>query len=101
MRIFKTSSSSTNLLSRKSALIIDFIIGFIIGFIIDFLLKSDMPRKSHKNPNFGKRLSALRKAAGITQVQLASLIGSSQRAIFRLINSLFSAIKIPRSHSSL
>src|SRR5438874_448093 len=40
-----------------------------------------MPRKSHKNPNFGKRLLALRKAAGITQVQLASLIGSSQRAI--------------------
>jgi transcriptional regulator with XRE-family HTH domain len=40
-----------------------------------------MPRKSHKNSSFGKRLVALRKTAGITQVQLASLIGSSQRAI--------------------
>src|SRR5262245_27518683 len=40
-----------------------------------------MPRKSHKNPNFGKRLVALRKAVGFTQVQLASRIGSSQRAI--------------------
>lgn len=40
-----------------------------------------MPRKSYKNPKFGKRLAALRKAAGVTQIQLASIIGSSQRAI--------------------
>ena len=38
-------------------------------------------KKLSSKPNFGKRLTALRKTRGLTQVQLAEAIGSSQRII--------------------
>lgn len=40
-------------------------------------------RKSREQPpqNFGARLAELRKAAGLTQVELAEAIGTSQRMI--------------------
>lgn len=40
-----------------------------------------MPRKATPNSAFGKRLADLRKQRGITQTQLADLIGSTQRNI--------------------
>lgn len=40
-----------------------------------------MPRKTRTGSQFGERLSALRKARGLTQVQLAEAINSTQRAI--------------------
>lgn len=40
-----------------------------------------MPRKKREETDFGQRLVALRKAAGLTQVQLADAAGTSQRAI--------------------
>jgi len=40
-----------------------------------------MPRKKRKGSDFGERLLSLRKACGLTQVQLAQAIGSTQRAI--------------------
>lgn len=40
-----------------------------------------MPRKKQPGTDFGKRLSALRKARGLTQVQLAKAAGATQRAI--------------------
>lgn len=40
-----------------------------------------MSRKARTGSSFGARLVALRKARGITQVQLAEAIGSTQRAI--------------------
>ncbi len=41
-----------------------------------------MPRKAHKpDGDFGQRLARVRKARGLTQVQLAQAIGSTQRAI--------------------
>ena len=41
----------------------------------------DMPRKKHPNTDFGKRLLQLRKARGLTQVQLADATQTTQRAI--------------------
>lgn len=41
----------------------------------------EMPRKKRTSTDFGERLVALRKARGLTQVQLAEAIGSTQRAI--------------------
>jgi transcriptional regulator with XRE-family HTH domain len=41
----------------------------------------DMPRKKYEETSFGKRLAALRKARGLTQVQLAKVAGTTQRAI--------------------
>jgi transcriptional regulator with XRE-family HTH domain len=41
----------------------------------------DMPRKKYEETSFGKRLAALRKARGLTQVQLAKAAGTTQRAI--------------------
>lgn len=41
----------------------------------------EMPRKKRTGTDFGERLVALRKARGLTQVQLAEAIGSTQRAI--------------------
>ncbi len=41
----------------------------------------EMPRKKRIDTDFGERLVALRKARGLTQVQLAEAIGSTQRAI--------------------
>lgn len=40
-----------------------------------------MPRKSAPRHPFGKRLYALRMEKGLTQTQLAELIGASQRSI--------------------
>ena len=46
-------------------------------------LASVMPKKVRPASVFGERLTALRKARGLTQVELARKIGSSQRAISR------------------
>lgn len=40
-----------------------------------------MPRKKRPGSDFRRRLVALRKARGLTQVQLAEAAGSTQRAI--------------------
>lgn len=40
-----------------------------------------MPRRKQPPTGFGKRLLELRKARGLTQVELAELTGSTQRAI--------------------
>ena len=40
-----------------------------------------MPKKVQPSHPFGKRLTELRKARGLTQIALAELIGSTQRAI--------------------
>lgn len=40
-----------------------------------------VPRKKQTPSKFGERLAALRKQRGLTQVQLAQRIGSTQRAI--------------------
>lgn len=43
-----------------------------------------MPAKKQSSHEFGQRLTELRLARGLTQVQLASSLGVSQRAISRL-----------------
>jgi len=45
--------------------------------IIDF----GMPRKKRQRSGFGERLRTLRKARGLTQVQLAKAANTTQRAI--------------------
>jgi transcriptional regulator with XRE-family HTH domain len=40
-----------------------------------------MPRKRYGESRFGERLQAIRKARGLTQVQLAEAAGTTQRAI--------------------
>ena len=40
-----------------------------------------MPRRRRPPTGFGKRLLEFRKAQGLTQIELAELIGSTQRAI--------------------
>jgi transcriptional regulator with XRE-family HTH domain len=40
-----------------------------------------MPRKKREDSSFGPRLVALRKARGLTQVQLAEAAGTTQRSI--------------------
>jgi transcriptional regulator with XRE-family HTH domain len=40
-----------------------------------------MPRNKNREASFGKRLIALRKARGITQVELAKALGTTQRTI--------------------
>ena len=40
-----------------------------------------MPRRKQAPSGFGERLLALRKARGLTQVELAEALGASQRAI--------------------
>lgn len=47
----------------------------------DLTMPGEMPRKKRNGSDFGKRLVALRKAHGLTQVQLAQAIGTTQRAI--------------------
>jgi transcriptional regulator with XRE-family HTH domain len=42
-----------------------------------------MPKKVPPNSEFGRRLTDTRQKRGLTQVQLAELIGSTQRAISR------------------
>ena len=41
----------------------------------------DMPRRKQEDSSFGPRLAELRKARGLTQVQLAEAAGTTQRAI--------------------
>jgi transcriptional regulator with XRE-family HTH domain len=41
----------------------------------------DMPRARQRTTEFGARLTALRKAAGYTQVELAAELGTTQRMI--------------------
>ncbi|MGB6639790.1 MAG: helix-turn-helix transcriptional regulator [Thermoanaerobaculia bacterium] len=41
----------------------------------------EMPRKRQGDTDFGKRLIRLRKARGLTQVELAEAAGTTQRAI--------------------
>jgi transcriptional regulator with XRE-family HTH domain len=40
-----------------------------------------MPRKKYVETSFGERLVAIRKARGLTQVELADAAGTTQRAI--------------------
>ena len=40
-----------------------------------------MPRKKYPETSFGERLQNIRKARGLTQVQLAEAAGTTQRAI--------------------
>jgi transcriptional regulator with XRE-family HTH domain len=44
-------------------------------------ITSVMPRKKNREASFGKRLVAIRKARGITQVELAKALGTTQRTI--------------------
>jgi transcriptional regulator with XRE-family HTH domain len=46
-----------------------------------FTIAHEMPRKKKKDASFGPRLTALRKARGLTQVQLAEAAGTTQRSI--------------------
>jgi len=50
---------------------------------MDRTLLLAMPKKVRPASEFGERLTALRKARGLTQIQLADKIGSTQRAISR------------------
>jgi transcriptional regulator with XRE-family HTH domain len=50
-----------------------------------------MTRQKHSPADFGERLAAIRKAKGVTQVQLAEMIESTQRAI--------SYYESPRGHA--
>ena len=40
-----------------------------------------MPRKKYEETSFGERMQSIRKARGLTQVQLAEAAGTTQRAI--------------------
>lgn len=46
-----------------------------------FTIANAMPRKNYGETSFGERLQAIRKARGLTQVQLAEAAGTTQRAI--------------------
>src|ERR1700759_567974 len=46
-----------------------------------FTIAAGMPRKKYGETSFGERLVAIRKARGLTQVQLAEAAGTTQRAI--------------------
>jgi transcriptional regulator with XRE-family HTH domain len=46
-----------------------------------FIIAEAMPRKRYGETSFGERLQAIRKARGWTQVQLAEVAGTTQRAI--------------------
>jgi transcriptional regulator with XRE-family HTH domain len=48
---------------------------------MDHKIRLDMPAKKEPHSAFGKRLFALRKARGLTQVQLAEALGTTQRVI--------------------
>ena len=40
-----------------------------------------MPRKKSEPSEFGRRLETLRKARGLTQLQIAQALGSTQRTV--------------------
>lgn len=46
-----------------------------------FTIAGAMPRRKYGDTSFGERLQAIRKARGLTQVQLAEAAGTTQRAI--------------------
>lgn len=46
-----------------------------------FKIACEMPRRKTEDFSFGPRLTAVRKARGLTQVQLAQAAGSTQRSI--------------------
>jgi transcriptional regulator with XRE-family HTH domain len=46
-----------------------------------FTIVLEMPRRKKEDSSFGPRLTAIRKARGLTQVQLAQATGSTQRSI--------------------
>jgi transcriptional regulator with XRE-family HTH domain len=46
-----------------------------------FTIVTEMPRKKKDDPSFGPRLAAIRKARGLTQIQLAEATGTTQRSI--------------------
>ena len=48
---------------------------------MDHKLPLEMPAQKEPHSAFGKRLFALRKARGLTQVQLAEALGTTQRVI--------------------
>lgn len=47
----------------------------------DFTIAVEMPRKKKEDSSFGPRLTAVRRARGLTQVRLAKAAGTTQRAI--------------------
>ena len=46
-----------------------------------FTIACGMPRRKKEDTSFGPRLTAIRQARGMTQVQLAKAAGSTQRSI--------------------
>jgi transcriptional regulator with XRE-family HTH domain len=48
---------------------------------MDHRIRLEMPAKKEPHTAFGKRLFALRKTRGLTQVQLADALGTTQRVI--------------------
>ena len=46
-----------------------------------FTIASEMPPRKKEDSSFGSRLTAIRKARGLTQVQFAHAAGSAQRSI--------------------
>ena len=48
---------------------------------MDHKIPLEMPAKKEPHTAFGKRLFALRKTRGLTQVQLAEALGTTQRVI--------------------
>ena len=48
---------------------------------MDHKIRLEMPAKKEPHTAFGKRLFALRKMRGLTQVQLAEALGTTQRVI--------------------
>jgi len=48
---------------------------------MDHKIRLEMPAKKEPHTAFGKRLFALRKTRGLTQVQLAEALGTTQRVI--------------------
>jgi transcriptional regulator with XRE-family HTH domain len=51
------------------------------AFISGVTIRSEMPRKKKEDSSFGPRLTALRKARGLTQIELAEATGTTQRSI--------------------
>jgi transcriptional regulator with XRE-family HTH domain len=46
-----------------------------------FTIGSEMPRRKKDDSSFGPRLTAIRKARGLTQIQLAEAAATTQRSI--------------------
>jgi len=50
-------------------------------FEVALTFSAEMPRKARQGSDFGRRLAAVRRERGFTQVQLAEAIGSNQRLV--------------------